>query len=134
MLEGVAVELCVVVEIVGICKEVVACAEHITTADIRTRQSYLLWTGNLEAVFGTAIEGFAYLVSEIGIGILVTNDLHGIVHACGAMVGGEHYLIAECSNSAEHLRRRRVLKPTEGEAAVGCLVVGQFAHHFAIGA
>ena len=40
MLEGVAIELCVVVEVVRICKEVVARAEDIAAAYIRTWQSY----------------------------------------------------------------------------------------------
>jgi hypothetical protein len=35
MLEGVAIELCIVVEIIGVGKEVIVATEYITTAHIR---------------------------------------------------------------------------------------------------
>ena len=63
MLEGVAIELCVVVEIVRVRKEIIAGAEDIAAADIRARQSYLLGAGNLEAVLRLAVECFAHFVA-----------------------------------------------------------------------
>ena len=108
MLEGVAIELCVVVEVVGVRKEVLSRAEDITAADIRTRQTYLLWTGDLKAVLRLAVECFADFVAQVGIGVLVADDLHRIGHARSAMVGGEYDFVAQGSNTAEHLGCRRV--------------------------
>ena len=79
MLEGVAVELCVVIEVVGVCKEIATRTEYITAAHIRAWQSHLLWASNLEAVLRLAVECFSHLVAQVGIGVFVANDLHGIV-------------------------------------------------------
>jgi hypothetical protein len=87
MLEGVTVELCVVVEVVGVCKEIATRAEDIATAHIWTWQSYLLGTGNFKAVLGLAVQRFPYFIAQVGVGVLIANNLHGIIHACGAMVG-----------------------------------------------
>ena len=108
MLEGVAIELCVVVEVVGVRKEVLSRAEDIAAADIRTRQTHLLRTGDLEAVLGLAVERFADFVAQVGIGVLVADDLHRIGHTRGAVVGGEHNFVAQRSDTAEHLGCRRV--------------------------
>ena len=95
MLEGVAVELCVVVEVIGVCKEVIARTEDITAADIGAGQSDLLGAGDLEAVLRLAVECFAHFVAKVGIGVLVTDDLHGVGYARGAVVGGEYDLVAQ---------------------------------------
>ena len=74
MLEGVAIELSVMVEVVWIGKKVVACAEHIATADIRTRQSYLFGAFDFEGVLVVAIQCFSHFVSQVGIGVFISND------------------------------------------------------------
>ena len=88
MLEGVAIELCVVVEIVRVRKEIIAGAEHIAAADIGARQSHLFGAGNLEAVLRLAVECFAHFLAQVGVGVLIANNLHGVGHARRAMVGG----------------------------------------------
>ena len=95
MLESVAIELCVVIEIVWICKEIVTCTENIATAYIWTGQSDLLGAGDLEAVLRLAVECFAHFVAQVGVGVLVTDDLHGVGYARGAVVGGEYDLVAQ---------------------------------------
>ena len=134
MLEGVAIELCVVVEVAGVRKEIIAGAEHIAAADIRARQSHLLGAGNLEAVLGLAVERFAHFVAQVGVGVLIANNLHSVGHARRAMVGGQHHFVAHRSNTTEHLGRRRVAQPTECETTVGCLIFGELAPHLALGA
>ena len=108
MLEGVAIELCVVVEIVRVRKEIIAGAEHIAAADIGARQSHLFGARNLKAVLGLTVECFAHFVAQVGIGVLVADDLHGIGHTRGAVVGGEYDFVAQRSDTAEHLGCRRV--------------------------
>ena len=88
MLECIAVVLCIVVEVVGVGKEIIACTEYIAAADIRTWQSHLFWTRNLEAVFRLAVECFAHFIAQIGVGILVANNLYSIRDTRSAMVGG----------------------------------------------
>lgn len=51
MLEGVAVELGIIVEVIWVCEEVRVGAEDIAAAHIWTWQSYLLGSGDFEAVF-----------------------------------------------------------------------------------
>ena len=63
MLEGVAVKLRIVVEVIGIGKEIIVAAEYIATTYIRSRQSYLFWTSDFETVLGAAIQCFAYFVA-----------------------------------------------------------------------
>jgi hypothetical protein len=94
VLEGVAIELSVVIEVVGVCKEVVSCAEYITAAHIRAWQAHLFRPGNFEAIFGLTIERFSHFVSQVGIGVFVSNDLYGIVDACSAMVGSEYDFVS----------------------------------------
>ena len=50
----------------------------------------MLRTGDLEAVLRLAVERFADFVAQVGVGILVADDLHRIGHTRGTMVGGEH--------------------------------------------
>ena len=90
MLEGIAVVLGVIIELVGIREEVRTRAESIGTADVRARQAYLLGLFDEENRLIAAVEGFAYFVTDIGIGVLIRDDLHGILDASGTMVGSEH--------------------------------------------
>lgn len=108
MLEGVAIELCVVVEVVGVRKEIIAGTEDIAAADIGARQSHLLGAGDFKAVLGLAVECFAHFVAQVGVGVLIANNLHGVGHARRAVVGGQHHFVAQRSDTAEHLGRRRM--------------------------
>ena len=95
MLEGVAVELRVVVEVVGVGKEIVARTEYVAATNVRTWQSHLLRLGYLKAILGLAVKGFPHFVTEVGVGAFVSDNLYGVIHTCGAMVGGQHDLIAQ---------------------------------------
>ena len=93
MLEGVAVVLRVVIELVRISEEIASCAESITAADVRTGQADTFRLLDGEDRFGVAIQRFTYLVPYIRIGILIRNNLHRIFHACSAVIG--------CKNQCE---------------------------------
>ena len=133
MLEGIAIELRIVVEVIGVGKEIIVATEYIATTYIRSRQSYLFWTGDFETVLSAAIQCFAYFVTQVGIGVLVSNDLYVVGHACSAMIGRKYHFVSQRSNLLEHLRCRRVFEPTEGKAAVSSFIIGKLTHHFAIG-
>ena len=90
MLEGIAVVLGVIIELVWVREEVRSCAESIGTAHVRARQAYLLGLFDEENGLIAAVKGFAYLVTDIGVRILIRDDLHGVLHSRGTMIGGEH--------------------------------------------
>ena len=94
MLECIAIKLCVVVEVIRVCKKIVACAEYIATAHIWAWQSYLFWAYNFEAVFGLTIEGFTHFVTKISIGVFIADNLYCICDACCSMVSGKYNLVA----------------------------------------
>ena len=63
MLEGVAVVLRIVVEVVGVAEEVVARAEHVTAAHVRTGEPHFLGLVYHHHVLALAVECLADLVS-----------------------------------------------------------------------
>ena len=90
MLEGVAVVLRVVIELIRVCKEIATGTERIRAANIRTRQTYFLRLFNSKNVFGTAVQRLTHFIADIRIGILVRDDLHSILHTRCTMIGGEY--------------------------------------------
>ena len=123
VLESVAVDLCVVVEVVRVAEEVVACAEYVTGADVGARQSDLEWLLDLIDVLGLAGESFSLFVPQVGVGVLVTYDGHGVGDAYGAVISGKNNFVAESCNPFEESLCGRVLEPRERESTVCALVV-----------
>ena len=118
MLEGIAVVLGIVVEVVGVAEEVVARAKHVTAAHVRTRKPHFLGLLYHHHILALAVECLSDLVSEVGVGVLIGNDLHGVLHADGAVVGGEHHFVAQFGNAAEECESGRMAEPREGKAAI----------------
>ena len=94
MLEGVTIELCIIIKVVWIGEKVITCAEHIATAYVRTGQSHLLWTCDLKDVFIVAIQCLTYFIAQIGVGVFITQYLYCIVYAGGTMVCGQYHFVA----------------------------------------
>ena len=132
MLEGIAIELRIVVEVIGVRKEVAARTEHIATAHIGRWQSHLLRACDFKTVLCTTIQCLTHLVAQVRIGVLIANNLYRIRHACSTMIGREYHFVPQRSNLLEHLRRRRVLKPTQCQTAISRLVIRQLTHHLAV--
>ena len=114
MLEGIPIVLGVIIKLIRVGKEIAAGAESITAADVRTRQTYLFGLLNREDVLRGTIERFAYLIADIGIGVLIGDDLYGILHARGTMIGGQHECETQISCLTQQFIRRRMPEPTEG--------------------
>ena len=112
MLEGIAVELGVVIEVVGVGEEVLPGAEDVAGRDVGRRQPHLLRTGYLKGVLALRGQRFADFVAEVGIGIAVADNLHRILHAGRAMVGCENQFVAQLGYTAQESVQRRVLKPS----------------------
>ena len=132
VLEGVAVVLGIVVEVVWVAEEIVSGTEHITAAYVWAWQSDSLWLVDDKDVFAVATECFSDLVAEVGIGIFVADDPDWVFDAYCAVVCGDDDLVSEFGDTAEEFVGRRMAEPTECEASVGGFVVGEFAHHPAL--
>ena len=50
------------------------------------------------------------------------------------MVGGDQYRVLALCQQFEQFGQYGVAEPADGDAAIGRLVVGQFAHHLRLGA
>lgn len=100
MLEGIAVVLCVVIELVRVGEEVRTGTEGIGAADVGARQAYTLRLVDREDILGRAVECFSYFIADVGVGILVRDDLYGILDARGTMVGGKHERETEFGRTA----------------------------------
>ena len=72
---------------VWICKKVVTCDEMICGRDIWCWQVSFFWISNDKCVFGAAIEVLAKFISQICIGISVTDDFYRFVASYGTVVG-----------------------------------------------
>ena len=90
MLERIAIVLGVVIELVRIGEEVIARAERITAAYVRTGQPHPLRLIQRQHVLRTAVQRLADLIADIGVRVLIGDDLYGILHARRAMVGRQH--------------------------------------------
>ena len=101
MLEGVAVVLGIVVEVVWVTEEIVSGTEHITAAYVGAGQSDSLWLVDDKDVFAVATECFSNLVAEVGIGIFVADDPDWVFDADSAVVCGDDDLVSEFGDTPE---------------------------------
>ena len=101
MLESVAVILGIVVEVVRVTEKVFARTEHITAADIRTRQANLLRMRDFEGILALEIKRFADLVTQVGVRVFVSDNLHRILHANCSVVGCQDNFVTQLGYPAE---------------------------------
>ena len=90
MLERIAVILRVIIKLIRVREEIAAGAEGITAAHVRAGQADTLGLLDEEHVLRIAVQRFAYFVPDIGVCILIGDDLYGVLHACRTMVGRQH--------------------------------------------
>ena len=101
MLEGVLVILHVVVVVVRIGKEVIACGEHIARGEVRCRELRFLRFLDDEEILTVVGQALAELVAQVGVGVAVAYYLHGTVGTYAAMVGGEDDAIVGLGEGGE---------------------------------
>lgn len=90
MLEGVAVVLRIVIELVRVREEIIACAERITAAHVRTRKPDTLGLVDEKDGFHVAVERLTHLITDVRIRVLVRDDLYGVFHTRCTMVGRQY--------------------------------------------
>ena len=74
MLERVAIVLHLVVVVVGIGKERVSCGEGVGRAHVGRGQLGILGGFDGEDLFGVVVEVLSQFISQIGVGVAVTDD------------------------------------------------------------
>lgn len=134
VLEGVTIVLHVVIVVIGISEEVIAVAEDIAVGEIDLWQADLRRYDGFVDLLGVVGKGLPDLVAEVGIGVLVADDLHGVLHADGTVVGGEDHAVAHLGDVLEEVVRRRVAEPAARQRAIRSFGIGQLADHLALGA
>ena len=92
MLEGVAIVGHIVVVVVGIGEERVACGEDVARREVGGRQQRLLWLFDHEETLIVVGEVLTQLITQVGVGVPVAHNLHWLRTADAAVVGGHNHL------------------------------------------
>ena len=129
MLESVLVITDVVVVVVRIGKEVVVLCKDVGCAEVLGWQESLVRPLQFIDLLGIVREVFAQFVTQVGIGVAVANDLDRVVHTDAAVVGSNDDMSIGLCQFTEEVADGGVVEPGGGDAAVGTLVAGEFAHH-----
>ena len=69
------------------------------------------------------------LITQVGIGIPVAHNLHGLRTADTAVIGGDDDLAILLCQLTEEFGDDRMAEPGERDRTVGTLIVGELAHH-----
>ena len=91
MLERVLVVGNVVVVVIRVGEERIACCENVRRAKIRCRQLCLSWVLYGKHLFRVVTEILAQFISEIGVSVAVSDDFYGFACAYASVVGGDDY-------------------------------------------
>ena len=89
MLEGVAIELHIVVVVIGISKEARARGKDVSRGKIGRREFQRSRVAHLIDFFWRIVEVFSQLIAQIRVHIAVANHLAGAIHTNRTVVSGE---------------------------------------------
>ena len=103
MLEGITVVGDIIIIVVGIGEERVACGKHITRGEVRSRQQSLAWFFDGEQALVVITQILAEFIAQVGIRVSVANDLDGLCTADAAVVGCHNHLIVFLCNLPEEI-------------------------------
>ena len=133
VLEGIAVITDVVIVVIGVSEETVAGSKNVAGAEVGRRQVCTVGIRDIEDFARIIVEVLAELIAQVGVGVLVSLHANGCLATDAAVVGSEQNAVVALREGSEKVGNSGVAEPTEGDAAVGGLVAGQFAHHAALG-
>ena len=111
MLEGVFVVTDIVIIVVGIGEEGVAGGKDICRAYIGCGEMSLARVFDFIDFLGIIVEVLTQLIAQVGIGVAVTDNLHGAVGSDGAVVGGEYYGVVALRQEFEEFGEHGVTEP-----------------------
>ena len=133
MLESILVIRHIVVVIVGIGKECVSRGKDVGRTQIRRWQLSLLGILDDENLLRVVAQILAQLVSEIGVGVTVSDDFNRFRGPYGTVVCGNDDLVVGLCQRLEEFCHDRVPEPADGQVAIGRLVAGKFPNHLRLG-
>ena len=125
MLERVAVVAYVAVGVVVVDHEVAVVGEDVGRGEVARRELHLLGPQDLEHLAGVVGQVAPCLVAQVGRGGAVARDLDRIVHADGAVVGGDDDRVAPFGQQPQDREEVGVLEPRAGERAERGVVLGR---------
>ena len=87
MLEGILVKVHKLVVVVGVHKKVAVLSEHVGCTYVDFRKENVGRVAHFKYFFWIVIEVFSGLISQVRVGVAITNDLDWIFYANGSVVG-----------------------------------------------
>ena len=135
MLERVAIVRYIIIVVVGIGEERVACGKHIACREVGRWQQGLAWVLDYkQALILVVAQVLTQFVAQIGVCVPIAHNLHGLGASYATMIGSYYHLTVHLCQLAEEITYHRVAEPRQGYRAVGTLIIGQLANHLRFGA
>lgn len=91
MLKGFIIKINKMVVVIGVNKITVAFGKGKAGAYMQFWQHNIMRVTHMENLFGIKVKVFTLLVTQIGIGVTVADDLAGVFNPDGAVVGCDNY-------------------------------------------
>ena len=134
MLEGVTVQIHVLIVVVGVSEKIILFCEHISRRYVGFGKEKSLRLATNQQMIVVEAQVFAVLVPQVGVRFAIANDFHGFLNPNHAVVGGQNQAAFFLGHLFDEIQQRRVLEPRFGNGSVGRLVGGQLLDHLYIGA
>ena len=122
MLEGVAIELHIVVVVIGISKEARARGKDVSRGKIRRREFQRSRVAHLIYFFCRIVEIFSQLIAQVRVHIAVTHHFAGAIHANRTVVSGQNDLCVTLRQATEEFANGRMAEPRERDGTIGGLI------------
>ena len=129
MLEGVSIIGDVVIVVVRVGEERVACSEDITRREVGCRQLCLLGILDDEEALVVVRQILTELIAQIGVGITIAYNLDGTCTTDTSMIRGDNDGMACLRQKLEEVGDDRVAEPRECDTPVCAFVVSEFPDH-----
>ena len=93
MLECILIVRYVIVVVIGISKEGVACSEYVTCTEVRGWQLCLMRILDSENLLSIIVKTLSQFITEVRIRIAITDNLHWINRPNGSVISCDYHLI-----------------------------------------
>ena len=122
MLEGVAIELHIVVVVIGISKEARARGKDVSRGKIGRRKFQSSRIAHLIDFFWRIVEVFSQLIAQIRVHIAVAHHFAGAIHANRTVVSGEDDFSITLRQATKEFANGRMAEPRERDGTISCFV------------
>ena len=101
MLERVLVIAYIIVVVIRISKEVIVLCKDICRTQVWRREQSRFRCLQLKYLFGIVRQVFSKLITQVGVSVLVTNNLDRVIHTYATMIGSNDDFGIRTSNLLE---------------------------------